>query len=133
MVRADFRLKITKVYPAGDLTAQITPSMRNLGNAIGRRAQRLVPKRTWALHDSIFTTTEATDTKVTTIVGFGTSYGVHVERGTSRQRAQPFMRPALLQSKGADFKSGATLASHGIVAPSSSRTRRRTRGRYRAV
>jgi hypothetical protein len=34
---------------------QVKPKFTNLINAMGRRAQRLVPKRTWALHDTIRT------------------------------------------------------------------------------
>ncbi len=128
MARADFRLRITKVYPAGDLMDQITPKMRNLGAAIGRRMQRLVPKRTWALHNSIFHDTEASSTRVTTTVGFTEPYGLMVEKGTSRMRAQPFARPALLQSSGRDFKdSGLGLNQHAIVEFLSQREKRRRR------
>lgn len=135
MPRADFRLRITKVYPAGDLTKQIEPKMRNLGLAIGGRAQRLVPKRTWALHDSIYTMTEATGTRVVTEVGMGSAdvrYGLLVEKGTSRMRAQPFMRPALLQSKAGDFRTRVTgLNRHGVVEILSQRERRRRRNQRR--
>lgn len=129
MGTVDFRLRIVRILPAGDLTKQIEPKMRNLGNAIGRRAQRLVPKRTWALHDSIFAVTEASSTKVVTTVGMGTGYGMHVEKGTSRQSAQPFMRPALLQSRASDFSSSANIATHGVVTTRSARGRRRARSR----
>lgn len=128
----DMLLRITKVYPSGDLIPQMMPHMQSLGSAIGRRAQRLVPKRTYALHDSIFTETAATDTKIVTTIGMGTGYGLHVEKGTSRQRAQPFMRPALLQSTSRDLNGAATdLARHGIVTRTTSTSRSRRNARRR--
>lgn len=115
MANPDFKLIITKVYPAGDLIPQMLPHMQNLGNAITRRAQRLVPKRTWALHDSIATTTEVFGERIVTTVSMGTGYGMHVEKGTSRQVAQPFMRPALLQSKSRDLDfAGAPASARGM-------------------
>ena len=116
MADVNFRLKITKTTPAEDIAEKIFPAMQRLGNAIGRRAQRLVPKRTWALHDSIATATSVSGTTVTTVVSMGTGYGLHVERGTSRQVAQPFMRPALLQSTSRDLRFGGSMADpHGAL------------------
>lgn len=104
------RIVITRVIAPSELGEQVEPKMRNLGNAIGRRMQRLVPKKTWALHDSIEVATDRDGAKVTTQVGVGgtvngveVDYWDYVERGTSRQKAQPYMRPALLQSRAGDF------------------------------
>lgn len=100
------RIRIVRVVAPGALGKQIEPKMRNLGRSIGRRMQRVVPKRTWALHDTIATDTDRTGDKVTTQVGYGdetVDYGTLVERGTSKSRAQPFARPAMLQSKSNDL------------------------------
>lgn len=105
------RIVVTKVARPGILDPVLEAMMGNLGNAIGRRARRLVPKRTWALHDTIAVHTEViAPGKVSTIVSAGGSangievdYAVHVERGTSKQRAQPYLRPAMLQSKPRDL------------------------------
>jgi HK97 gp10 family phage protein len=119
MPQTSIRLVITRVVAPDELLAQIEPKMRNLGNAIGRRMQRIVPKRTWALHDSIRTETKRNDARVTTTITVGggkVDYALHVERGTSRMAAQPFMRPALLQSRAADFLNGAPLGPrHGVT------------------
>ncbi len=104
-------IRITRIVAPREIAEQVEPSMRRLGNAIGRRAQRLVPKRSWRLHDTIEATTETTGDKIVTRVSMGgrtvrgktVDYGLHVERGTSRAMAQPFMRPALYQSKTADL------------------------------
>jgi hypothetical protein len=76
-----------------------------------RRMKRIVPKRTFALRDSIRGNTARSGSAVLTRVGAGGStpdgkvvdYALHVERGTSRAKAQPYMRPALLQSRAADL------------------------------
>jgi HK97 gp10 family phage protein len=125
------KIVITKVAPEGTLAEQIEPSMRALGQAVGARMQRLVPKRTWALHDTISAETVRSGAKVTTTIGAGSpdvGYALFVERGTSRMAAQPYMRPALLQSRAGDlhFK-GKGIVTHGIVSPSTRRTRARRR------
>jgi HK97 gp10 family phage protein len=125
------KIVITKVAPDSTLTEQIEPSMRALGQAIGSRMQRLVPKRTWALHDTISVETVTSGAKVTTTVGAGSSdvgYALFVERGTSRMRAQPYMRPALLQTRAGDLNyRGKGVVTHGIVSTSTRRTRARRR------
>lgn len=103
------KLVITKLTDGEAVARQITPNMRALGQAIGARAQRIVPKRTWALHDSITAETKQSGAKVTTTVGAGggrVNYALYVERGTSRMAAQPYLRPALLQSKANDLLYG---------------------------
>lgn len=112
------RFIITKISDPAEVGTQLETKMANLGNAIARRMQRLVPKKTWALHDSIGVETERVGTRVITRVGAGggsVDYALHVERGTSRQAAQPYMRPALLQSKAGDLNfSGGGPTSHGV-------------------
>lgn len=112
------RFVITKMASPDETVAQLVPQMAKLGNAIAVRMQRLVPKRTWALHDTIATDTQAAGSKVVTQVGAGggsVDYALYVERGTSRMSAQPYMRPALLQSKATDFKFDASPGRHGVT------------------
>lgn len=133
---ATMRIEITKTAANGELARQLLPHMQRFGDALGARMQRLVPKRSWALHDTISAETEQSGDVVTTTVGFGSGdvdYGLHVERGTSRQAAQPFARPALLQSKAGDLNyAGKGITRHGVVSISTRRQRvrnRRTGGR----
>lgn len=126
------RIRITKTRDGDAIAEQMVDSMANLGQAIGRRMQRLVPKRTWALHDTISAETERRGSRITTTIGFGSDdvdYGLAVERGTSRMRAQPFARPALLQSKASDLEFSGSITRHGVNAASTSRSRRRSRSR----
>ena len=55
-------------------------------------AKSVVPVDTGALKNSI--QTEAGDSDLTKYVGPHTEYAVHVEYGTWKARAQPYMRPA---------------------------------------
>lgn len=113
------RIRITKVTDGAEIARQVVPHMEALGQAVAARARRLVPKRTWALHDTIDTETTRSGSKITTTVGAGSSkvdYALHVERGTSKMRAQPYLRPAFAQISAADLNGG------------TSRSRRRARG-----
>ncbi|UYL87141.1 hypothetical protein QEH40_gp20 [Microbacterium phage OscarSo] len=125
------KIRITRVVNEEELGRQIEPKMEALGQALGARMQRLVPKRTWALHDTIDTETTRAGAKVTTVVGFGSDevdYGLDVERGTSKMRAQPFARPAFEQTTGRDLRySGKGVTRHGVVSFSSRRNRARGR------
>lgn len=127
----DARIRITRIVEPGELGGQIEPKMQSLGQAIGARMQRLVPKRTWALHDTIGAETTRTAAKVVTTVGFGggeVDYGLDVERGTSRMQAQPFARPAFEQTTGKDLRySGKGITRHGVVSFTSRRNRARGR------
>ena len=126
------RIRITRVTDGDEIARQVLPHMEALGQAVGARMQRLVPKRTWALHDTISTETERKGSRVTTTIGFGddkVDYGLEVERGTSKMRAQPFARPALAQSRAGDLNyRGAGIRRHGVRTITSRRTRLRARG-----
>lgn len=128
---SDARIRITRILNDAELGRQLTPKMEALGQAVGARMQRLVPKRTWALHDTIAADTERNGAVVTTTIGFGSDevdYGMLVERGTSRMAAQPFARPAFAQTTGKDLNyKGKGVVTHGVVTFSSRRSRARAR------
>lgn len=130
------RIVITKVTDGDEIARQVEPHMKQFGQALGARMQRIVPKRTYALHDTVSEDTERKGSKVTTIVGFGggdVDYGEHVEFGTSRMAAQPFARPALAQSRNADLNySGAGIQTRGVKLEVA-RQRRRDRAGDRAA
>lgn len=115
------RIIITRLADPDEVGRQLEEKMTNLGHAIASRMQRLVPKKTWALHDTIAADIERNGAAVSAIVGFGggsVDYGLHVERGTSRAAAQPFARPALLQSRAGDLNfSGGAPGQHGVMRP----------------
>lgn len=127
------RIRITRTVNDAELGRQIAPKMEKLGSAIGARAQRLAPKRTWALHDSVVSVTEQRGATVVTTVGAGSSdvgYALAVERGTSKMSAQPYLRPAFAQTTGRDLNyAGKGITRHGVVSFTSRRARVRGRGR----
>lgn len=116
--------RLTRRATPAVLARELVEPMTNLGNGIARRAQRIVPKDTWALHDTIDTKTELEGDSVVTTVGAGggdVNYAMFVEEGTSRMGAQPYLRPAILQSTSGDFGVTVSPARHGRV--SSTRNR----------
>lgn len=130
----DARIRITRVVDDESLGQQIEPKMAALMQAMGARAQRLVPKRTWALHDTITAGVERTGAKVVGTLGAGgtpeVDYALDVERGTSKMAAQPYLRPAFAQTTSTDLRyRGKGITAHGVVAFSSRRARTRARGR----
>lgn len=130
----DMRIRITRVVDDDELGRQIEPKMEALMQAMGARAQRLVPKRTWALHDTITAGVERSGAKVVGTLGAGgtpeVEYALDVERGTSKTRAQPYLRPAFAQTTGRDLNySGAGITRHGVASFTSRRQRMRGRGR----
>lgn len=89
-----------------DLSSELVRPMTNLLAAMKRRAQRTVPKRSWDLHNSLATRVEREGGAVVGYLSAGNlkvRYARYVEYGTSRMRAQPYLRPALLQSTAADL------------------------------
>lgn len=125
----DFRIVNVKADPAAIALLMEGP-MSKLGNALGKRMQRLVPKRTFALNDSISTETNVKGSRVVTTVTVGggdVDYWSPVEYGTSRMAAQPFMRPAFRQATNRDLVyAGAGPKANGIR-PATSRSRRHDR------
>lgn len=80
-----------------------------VGDALLLRTRRLVPKRTFSLHDSLTKELERDRKGITLFVGVdedfvGPSgerpalYAALVEGGTSKMAAQPYLVPALLQT-----------------------------------
>ncbi len=106
------RIRITRVVSPGELGRDLERPVRNLSANIAMRMRRLVPKRSWRLHDTIeVMPTRQAGGRVTGGVKFGgkmvrgvmVDYHLMVERGTSRMAAQPYARPALYQSRSRDL------------------------------
>lgn len=97
---------VKRVASDAEVAALIEPAMRKLLAAMASRARRAVPKRTWALHDTIAHEVTREGAVVVGTLSAGSlevDYARHVELGTSRAKAQPYLRPAVLQSKGSDL------------------------------
>lgn len=100
------RLVITKTTDGAEIARQVAPRMEALVGAVAKRARRLVPKRSWDLHNTIKPSVTVAGPVVkgrVTAGGGKVNYALFVERGTSRMAAQPYLRPALLQTKASDL------------------------------
>jgi hypothetical protein len=107
------RIRITRLIATRDLADELQPAMRRLANAMHGRAQLTVPKDTWTLHDTLESDVSVRHGLIVATLAAGgptgaapdgAPYALHVEGGTSRMRAQPYLRPALLQTTSADLK-----------------------------
>lgn len=74
------------------LNAAITKSLEEMGLAAEGYAKKKCPVDTGRLRNSI--THVVADGEKSVYIGTNVEYGPYVELGTSRQRAQPFLRPA---------------------------------------
>lgn len=104
-----FRIFASGVDELGDEAEQM---LDKVGDALLLRMQRLVPKRTFALHDSLTKEIERKSAgRVEVRVGVDEDYvspqgdrpalyAEWVEGGTSVMAAQPYAVPALLQTMG---------------------------------
>lgn len=75
------------------MRAKIADQLVVIGDEIVAFARGIVPIRTGFLRDSIFSDLIESDLNLT--VAATASYAGYVEFGTSRMRAQPYLRPAL--------------------------------------
>lgn len=107
------RFRVTRELSKGEAGRLIEPAVDTLSHNVAVRMRRLVPKRSFRLHDTIEKLpTETRGARVRGGVKFGgrsvrgkmVNYHIHVERGTSRAPAQPYARPALLQSRPDDLR-----------------------------
>lgn len=73
------------------LDATLTRALEKVGLVAEGYAKRLCPVDTGRLRNSI---THAMEGSEAVVIGTNVEYGPYVELGTSRQKAQPFLRPA---------------------------------------
>lgn len=110
MLDIAIKVTVTKTATDAEVAAALEPAVASLMRAMLGRAKRLVPKKSWDLHNSLGTEVTREGANVVGVLYAGggvVDYAEHVERGTSRARAQPYLRPALLQSKAADLRGAA--------------------------
>jgi len=105
-------IRITRYHDRAILP-QVETGVDNLAGNIVVRMRRLVPKRSFRLYDSIEKLpTTVTGSKVKGGVRVGgksvrgkyVGYHLMVDKGTSRMAAQPYIRPALYQSRSGDLR-----------------------------
>lgn len=82
----------------GRLKIETAADLSRLGLDIQNRARELCPVDTGRLRSSIRAVDGKDATGVYVDVGTNVEYAPHVEFGTSRMPAQPYMRPALAEA-----------------------------------
>lgn len=73
----------------------IAKDLARRGYKVSNQAKRLCPVDTGRLRSSITMVLESDSEGLYAVVGTNVDYAEHVEFGTSTQRPQPFLRPAL--------------------------------------
>jgi len=105
-------IRVTRIAPPDEIGRELEQPVRNFVGAVAVRMRRLVPKRSFRLHDTIEPQeVKRVGGKVVGRVTFGgksvrgvfVGYHLMVERGTSKMAAQPYARPALYQSRSGDL------------------------------
>lgn len=78
------------------LSTDVVRMTRDTGDRIQRRAQQDAPEDSGALKSSIKISRSRSTRHVSVTVTANSEYALFQEFGTTRHRAQPFMRPALM-------------------------------------
>lgn len=94
--------------------AQARAAMRKTAADIQGTAQNLAPVDTGALRNSITSDTTETAQTLRVEIGPTVNYGAYVERGTSRNRAQPYLRPAVDRHEPALLEAFSQLAERAL-------------------
>jgi len=84
--------KFNKEQAGTDIKKRAVKLLYEVMNNIRTEAKRIVPVDTGRLKNSIHLEPTRPANKISCVAG--TNYAEHVEFGTSKQKAQPYMRPA---------------------------------------
>ncbi len=75
----------------------VAKHLQNVGRRVANNAKRRCPVDTGRLRSSITHAVFREGDHLSAHVGTDVEYAIYVELGTSRMRAQPFLRPALAE------------------------------------
>ena len=94
MVKLEMKMDVdfNKAAKSQEVIGNMKKALLEVMYSVERHAKRLAPVKTGLLRASIHTDPKLPSKTIT--VSDGVSYGAFNEWGTSKMRAQPFMRPA---------------------------------------
>jgi hypothetical protein len=90
---ANFQLTWNGPQLVDDILSSLQNAFQNISDDALSYMQSIVPVRTGALRDSCFVIVRISGGRIQLIIGAGTRYAVYIELGSSRNGAQPFIRP----------------------------------------
>ena len=90
IIKKDYTDEVNK-----DIQSAITEALETIGKRVVAYAKADCPVDTGKLRDSIQYVVDDSDNSLS--VGTNVEYAPYVEMGTSRQKAQPFLRPAVTE------------------------------------
>ncbi len=76
-----------------EIMNKVAGALQELSDKALNYMQSVVPYDTGALHDSCFVIVDIVNGRIRVIIGANTPYAVYVELGSSRNSAQPYIRP----------------------------------------
>lgn len=98
---ADVKLEIHTDEVLNALDSQTEAVLTAWGMQAETYAKQLAPVDTGRLRNSLTYEVQQSDKAV--IIGSGVEYAPYVEQGTSKQKAQPYLRPAIIDHR-ADYE-----------------------------
>lgn len=98
---ADIKLELHTDEILDALDEQIEAALTAVGMQAETYAKQLAPVDTGRLRNSITNEVDVSDKSVT--IGSAVEYAPFVEQGTSKQKAKPYLRPAIIGHKD-DYK-----------------------------
>lgn len=78
-----------------ELERRVRNAMTRCAGEMEKHAKRMCPVDTGRLRNSVATEIDEGDDSVSVYVGTNVEYAPHVELGTKRMKAQPFLKPAV--------------------------------------
>lgn len=98
---SEIKLEINTDKVLNALDEQVEAALRAIGMQAEQYAKDLSPVDTGRLQNSL--TYEVDTSNKAVIIGSGVEYAPYVEQGTSKQKAKPYLRPAIIDHKD-DYK-----------------------------
>lgn len=96
-----FKLTSHRAEVQAELERRVQAAMTRCAGEMEKHAKRTCPVDTGRLRNSVATEVSEGDDSVAAYVGTNVEYAPHVELGTKRMKAQPFLKPAVANHQSA--------------------------------
>lgn len=96
---ASFEVRLDENHALAYITGAAGDLTEELGRKVLANMVRLTPVKTGKLRRSLRAEVSGSGASKYVLVGSSLPYAKHVDQGTSKMAAQPYLRPALLQAR----------------------------------